>query len=88
MLKENGVSVFGFDGFWQRLMIEGWRRAIRRRMGLLKSQMSAFRGIIQDRNDTFAQINHNFAGIPEVMRIVMAYVSSALRYLYPFSLAI
>ena len=46
-------------------------------MGLLKSQMSAFRGIIQDRNDSFEQINHNFTGIPEVMRIVMAYVSSS-----------
>lgn len=76
MLKENGVSVFGFDGFWQRLMISGGEESIRKRMGLLKSQMSAFRGIIQDRNDTFAQINHNFAGIPEIMRIVMAYVSS------------
>lgn len=76
MLKESGVSVFGFDGFWQRLMIKDGEESIRKRMGLLKSQMSAFRGIIQDRNDTFAQINHNFAGIPEVMRIVMAYVSS------------
>lgn len=77
MLKENGVSVFGFDGFWQRLMMKGGEESIRKRMGLLKSQMSSFRGIIQDRNDTFAQINHNFAGIPEVMRIVMAYVSSS-----------
>jgi uncharacterized protein len=76
MLKENGVSVFGFDGFWQRLEIKDGENSIRKRMGLLKSQISAFRGIIQDRNDTFAQINHNFAGIPEVMRIVMAYVSS------------
>lgn len=76
MLKENGVSVFGFDGFWQRLKIKDGEGSIRKRMGLLKSQMSAFRGIIQDRNDTFAQINHNFTGIPEVMRIVMAYVSS------------
>ena len=41
--------------------------------------MSAFRGIIQDRNDSFAQINHNFTGIPEVMRIVMAYVSSCTQ---------
>lgn len=76
MLKENGVSVFGFDGFWQRLMIKDGEESIRKRMGLLKSQMSAFRGIIQDRNDTFEQINHNFTGIPEIMRIVMAYVSS------------
>jgi uncharacterized protein len=76
MLKENGVSVFGFDGFWQRLEIKDGENSIRKRMGLLKSQISAFRGIIQDRNDTFAQINHNFAGIPEVMRIVMAYLSS------------
>src|SRR5574344_1843542 len=75
MLKESGVSVFGFDGFWQRLMIKDGEESIRKRMGLLKSQMSAFRGIIQDRNDSFAQINHNFTGIPEVMRIVMAYVS-------------
>jgi len=79
MLKENGVSVFGFDGFWQRLMIKDGEESIRKRMGLLKSQMSAFRGIIQDRNDTFAQINHNFTGIPEVMRIVMAYVSSCTQ---------
>lgn len=77
MIKENGVSVFGFDGFWQRLMVNGGEESIRKRMGLLKSQMSAFRGIIQDRNDTFAQINHNFTGIPEIMRIVMAYVSSS-----------
>lgn len=76
MIKENGVSVFGFDGFWQKLMMNGGEESIRKRMGLLKSQMSAFRGIIQDRNDTFAQINHNFTGIPEIMRIVMAYVSS------------
>lgn len=76
MLKESGVSVFGFDGFWQRLKIKDGEESIRKRMGLLKSQMSAFRGIIQDRNDTFAQINHNFVGIPEIMRIVMAYVSS------------
>lgn len=77
MIKENGVSVFGFDGFWQRLMVNGGEESIRRRMGLLKSQMSAFRGIIQDRNDTFEQINHNFTGIPEIMRIVMSYVSSS-----------
>ena len=77
MLKENGVSVFGFEGFWQKLMTKGGEESIRKRMGLLKSQMSAFRGIIQDRNDTVAQINHNFTGIPEIMRIVMAYVSSS-----------
>ena len=76
MIKENGVSVFGFDGFWMRLSTKDGEQTIRKRMGLLKSQMSAFRGIIQDKNDTFAQINHSFAGIPEVMRIVMAYVSS------------
>ena len=79
MIKESGVSVFGFDGFWQRLMIKDGEESIRKRMGLLKSQMSAFRGIIQDRNDSFAQINHNFTGIPEVMRIVMAYVSSCTQ---------
>lgn len=79
MIKESGISVFGFDGFWQRLMIKDGEESIRKRMGLLKSQMSAFRGIIQDRNDTFAQINHNFTGIPEVMRIVMAYVSSCTQ---------
>lgn len=76
MIKENGVSVFGFDGFWQRLAIKDGEESIRKRMGLLKSQMSAFRGIIQDRNDTITQINHSFAGLPEIMRIVMAYVSS------------
>lgn len=81
MLKESGISVFGFDGFWQRLMIKDkdGEESIRKRIGLLKSQMSAFRGVIQDRNDTFAQINHNFTGIPEVMRIVMAYVSSCTQ---------
>lgn len=79
MIKESGISVFGFDGFWQRLMIKDGEESIRKRMGLLKSQMSAFRGIIQDRNDSFAQINHNFTGIPEVMRIVMAYVSSCTQ---------
>lgn len=77
MLKENGVSVFGFDGFWQKLMMPDGENAIRKRMGLLKAQMSSIRGVVQDSKDTISQLNSDFSGIPEIMRIIFSYISSA-----------
>ena len=49
MLQENGLSVFGLNGFSAMLAMEGGVAKARERMNLIKLGISSMRGVVQDK---------------------------------------
>lgn len=76
MLQENGLSVFGLNGFSQMLAMEGGVAKARERMNLIKLGISSMRGVVQDKEDTFDMKSHSMSDIPESVKMLMAYVSA------------
>ena len=76
MLAESGISIFSMDGFVEMLSRPNGEAKIRERISLTKRCMSSMRAVFGDKNDTFQMLSHNFAGIPESLKILMMICSA------------
>lgn len=75
MLQENGLSVFGLNGFSAMLAMEGGVAKARERMNLIKLGISSMRGVVQDKEDTFEMKSHSMSDVPESVKMLMSYLS-------------
>ena len=76
MLQENGLSIFGIDGFASMLATKNGMQKVRDRMNVVKLGMSGLHAVFQDKNDTFEMKSHSMSDVPESVKMLMAYVSA------------
>jgi phage-related protein (TIGR01555 family) len=80
MLAEPDVGVYGIDGLSERLAEQdSGVKAISERIGVMHLSKSLLRSLVLDKNDTFAQIAHNFTGIPETIQKEMNMVAACAQ---------
>lgn len=76
MLQENGLSIFGMNGFTAMLQKPNGVQKLIERMGLVKMGMSTLHGVVQDKEDTFDMKSHSMGDVPESVKLIMAYISA------------
>lgn len=80
MASENGVKVFSLEGLTDILSRpDGGVPKLQERMNVINMLMSSFRTIFQDKLDEFKMVSHNFAGIPDIIRLMMVVACAKSR---------
>ena len=72
MTSENGLKIFSLNGLTNILANpELGIKSLQERMSVINSAMSGFRTVYQDKEDSFNMASHNFAGVPDIIRLMM-----------------